>query len=211
AEKTLPGTIKKLKNKQPLKIVFFGNSIETGCNSSGFMNEPPYMPSWPELIVHDLKQHYAGKIDFNNQSVGGKIAQWGRDVVDTTVVPQNPDLVVIGFGMNDGTFGVPVQQYLDNIKAIMDAVLAKNPKAEFVLIATMLANPHAVQNNIQATYKAGLDKLAKTGVVVADLTGVHAELLKYKSYQDMTGNNVNHPNDYLARWYAQYIAGLFIK
>lgn len=29
-----------------------------------------------------------------------------------------------------------------------------------------------------------------------------------KSFADMTGNNVNHPNDFLARWYAQYIVGM---
>ena len=34
------------------------------------------------------------------------------------------------------------------------------------------------------------------------MTGMHASLLEKKRYADMTGNNVNHPNDYLARVYA---------
>ncbi|CDB87340.1 putative uncharacterized protein [Firmicutes bacterium CAG:170] len=40
------------------------------------------------------------------------------------------------------------------------------------------------------------------------MTEVHRKLLERKSFADMTGNNVNHPNDFLARWYAQYIVGM---
>ena len=35
------------------------------------------------------------------------------------------------------------------------------------------------------------------------MTSIHQSLLARKSYADMTGNNINHPNDYLARVYAQ--------
>ena len=43
-------------------------------------------------------------------------------------------------------------------------------------------------------------------VAVADMTTMHYNLLeKGKRYRDMTGNNVNHPNDFLARIYAQVI------
>lgn len=211
AQKSLSETISRLKGKKNLNIVFFGNSIETGCNSSGFQNISPYMPSWPELIVHNLRSNYEGNIRYSNPSVGGMLAQWGKDNADSLVASASPNLVIIGFGMNDGTFGVHYATYIANIKGIMNAVLAKNPKAEFILIATMLANPDAMQNNIQASYKSELEKLAKKGVVIANITDVHTELLKHKTYQDMTGNNVNHPNDYLVRWYAQYISGLLIK
>jgi acetyl esterase/lipase/lysophospholipase L1-like esterase len=204
-------TIGKLKNKQKLKVVFYGNSIETGCNSSGFLNYAPFMPSWPELIIYNLRHKYKSEVTFSNQSVGGKMAQWGSQEVVTRVVPQAPDLVIIGFGMNDGTFGVKPEEYRRQIKAIMDSISARNHNVEFILIAPMLANPLAIQNGNQGLYKAQLDKLSRKGVVVADITGVHLELLKFKNYQDMTGNNVNHPNDYLARWYAQFISGLLIK
>lgn len=207
----LAATIEKLRNKQKLKIVFYGNSIETGCNSSGFLNYAPFMPSWPELIIYNLRHIYKSEVVFSNQSVGGKMAQWGSEEVEKRVVPQAADLVIIGFGMNDGTFGVEPKEYRKQIKAIIDSISIGNNKAEFILIAPMLANPLAIQNKNQALYKAELDKLCRKGVVVADITGVHSELLKFKNYQDMTGNNVNHPNDYLARWYAQFISGLLIK
>ena len=34
---------------------------------------------------------------------------------------------------------------------------------------------------------------------------MHQSILEHKRYRDMTGNNVNHPNDFLARVYAQTI------
>lgn len=209
--KLLKHTQAKLKNKEKLKLVFYGNSIETGANSSGFQNQAPYMPSWPELIIYNLRDSYGDRISFSNQSVGGKLAQWGLENVATAIVPQSPDLVIIGFGMNDGTFEVAPDTYRNQVLGIMKAVLAKNPEAEFILVSPMLANPFATQSKIQSLYKAELQKLTGKGVVLADLTGTHHELLKHKSYQDMTGNNVNHPNDYLARWYAQVISAILIK
>ena len=37
------------------------------------------------------------------------------------------------------------------------------------------------------------------------MTAMHLDLLKAKRFRDMTGNNVNHPNDFLARVYAQVV------
>ena len=45
-----------------------------------------------------------------------------------------------------------------------------------------------------------------SGVATANMTGVHQELLRHKSFLDMTGNNINHPNDFLSRWYAQFVS-----
>ena len=211
AKSSLYHTLSRLKNKVGIKIVFYGNSIETGSNSSGFQNDPPYMPSWPQLIIYNLRQAYGDQINFSNRSEGGKLAQWGMDNVNERVMAENPDLVIIGFGMNDGSAKISPDNYMKNITGIMDPILAQNPDAEFILIAPMLPNPDAVQSGIQASYFKELNKLARKGVIVANLTDVHQELLNHKNYQDMTGNNVNHPNDYLARWYAQYISGLLIK
>jgi len=40
------------------------------------------------------------------------------------------------------------------------------------------------------------------------MTTLHDKLLEKKTYIDMSGNNVNHPNDYLVRWYAQMVGAL---
>lgn len=207
----LPNTLVKLKNQTGLKVVFYGNSIEVGYNASGLEKTPPYMPVWPELVISSLKATYGNHIAFANTSVAGRAAKWGQDSVRRRVMAENPDLVVIGFGMNDGTAKIAPPVYREQIRGIIDSVRLANAKAEFILIAPMLANPASVFSGFQVLYKAELDKLAGKGIVVADITGVHSELLKHKTYQDMTGNNINHPNDYLARWYAQYILGLLLN
>jgi lysophospholipase L1-like esterase len=207
----LPNTIGKLKKQTGLKVVFFGNSIEVGYNASGREKTPPYMPVWPELVIDGLQRTYGNHITFANTSVAGRAAKWGQDSVGRRVIAEKPDLVVIGFGMNDGTARVAPAVYREQIKGMIDSVRLANAKAEFILIAPMLANPTSVFSGLQSLYKAELDKLAGKGIVVADMTGVHQELLKHKNYQDMTGNNINHPNDYLARWYAQYILGILTK
>jgi lysophospholipase L1-like esterase len=211
AASSLPLTTNRLSAKKAIKIVFYGNSIETGYNASGLEDVAPYMPIWPELVVYNLRNTYGSQINYTNAAVPGKLGKWGLDSVATRVTAYHPDLVIIGFGMNDGSSNVPPVQFGGQIKGIMDSVSAGNPKAEFILITPMLPNSDAVQAGIQAQYKAELMKLTKPGVTIADMTGVHTALLNHKSYQDMTGNNVNHPNDYLARWYAQMIGGLMIR
>lgn len=207
----LPVTMGKLKQGKSLKIVFYGNSIEVGHNASVIEGTPPYMPNWADLLVYKLRKIYGDHITPSNQSVSGMMAKWGADSIMSRVVSQKPDLVIIGFGMNDGSSKVPPDVYRKQIETMIDSVSAKNHHAEFILIAPMLANPVSVFSGLQSLYKSELDKLTRTGVIVADMTGVHEELLKHKTYQDMTGNNINHPNDYLARWYAQYLCGLLIK
>ncbi|SEM84426.1 GDSL-like Lipase/Acylhydrolase family protein [Mucilaginibacter gossypiicola] len=207
----LPNTGMLLNARKKIKIVFYGNSIETGSNASGYEGAPPYMPSWPDQVIYNLRRHYGNNVGYANTSVPGKLAEWGLDSVQTRVVAENPDLVIIGFGMNDGTAKISPDVYRNQIKGIIDAVRVKKPRAEFILIAPILANPLSVFSGLQSSYKAELDKLAVNGIVIADMTGVHSTLLRYKSYQDMTGNNINHPNDYLVRWYAQFICGLLIK
>ncbi len=75
-----------------------------------------------------------------------------------------------------------------------------NPDAEFILVASSLPNPlwdHG-HGEILKQYEQGLIKLAqkwKGKVAVADLTKLWEDVLIRKSYYDLTGNGVNHPND----------------
>jgi|GEM_PF-318497 len=212
ADKVLVNTTAKLKSKEPLKIVYLGDSITKGANSSGFMGTSPFMPVWPDLVTYNLQAHFNTQIDAVNNAVGGTMSQWGAENIDQLVVKENPDLVILGFGMNDGgTAMVSKALFKRNIKIMIDAIKANNPKTEIILISTMVANPESIVDQLQETYKPVLDSFAGEGIVVADITALHKELLKTKKYQDMSGNNINHPNDYLARWYAQYLSGMLIN
>ena len=105
---------------------------------------------------------------------------------------------------------MPVDVFAGQIQAMIAAVRAQRPACEFIVITPMLANPASIQHNLQAAYRPALLELEGPGVAIADLTYWHAWLLTHKAYEDMTGNNINHPNDYLARWYAQVLISLLV-
>ncbi|WP_236980398.1 SGNH/GDSL hydrolase family protein [Membranihabitans maritimus] len=211
ARNQLVQTLLKLKEGKTVKIVFYGDSIETGANSSSTLGQSPFLPTWPELIVYNLRNNYSGAIEYSNKSKGGMKASWGVENADKLVNPENPDLVIIGFGMNDGSVGISPRKFTNQLQSIVNSIKRENPQCEFILITPMIPNPDAIQSGIQKKYRKPIFDLQKKGVAIADLTSVHEELLLHKSYQDMTGNNVNHPNDYLARWYAQVISALLIE
>ena len=54
-----------------------------------------------------------------------------------------------------------------------------------------------------------MDALIAPGIAKADMTNMQKELLKHKRYIDITGNNINHPNDFFHRMHAQYYIEMF--
>lgn len=200
----LPITNAKLQNGERLMISVYGDSISAGRNSTGREGGLPLTPTWPEMFTEYLKENYPNaSIACNNPSVPGKLSDWGAENAPMKV-GYGPDLCIIGFGMNDGTANMHPEVFKANIQTIMDAARAGNPNCEFVLISTMLPNPEAANFlKIQKQYLPVLESLEEEGVVVADMTTYHESLLAHKRFYDMTGNNVNHPNDFLARGYAQ--------
>ena len=203
----LPKTTAKLKAGEPLKVAVFGDSISTGANSTARVAALPMAQTWFDMLADKLKNTCGlESLSLYNPSVGGKLSDWGVEEAPLTVGTFGADLCIIGFGMNDGTKKIPAEDYRKNIQAIMDAARAGNPDCEFVLIATILANPEvSTFAGCQKDYLPALLSLETEGVVVADMTSFHEYLLTKKRYCDMSGNNVNHPNDFLARGYAQVL------
>lgn len=209
--KTLKNTVNKLKNGGKLKIVYYGDSITTGANSSHF--NAPYAPIWTQLVTQTLSAAYNNpNITEINTAVGGTNAAWGDQNVKDRVVAYKPDLVVIAFGMNDAN--TSCINYAYHIGRMICAVRKANRNAEFILVSPMQANKE-VKGFYGNQYK--FQRILKQfecvgrGIAVAPMWSMHECLLKSKRYYDMTGNNVNHPNDFLARVYAQTVAELLLE
>ena len=231
------GLIGKLERGESVNIACLGDSISNGSNASGFFSTKlqPCMPSYFGLVgdyikakynyqkiclYEDPKHYVADKADeptrikMTNFSVGGKDSYWGVEQT-ASVAAVNPDLVILGFGMNDGSAYTSESAYYTNMQKIITEIRKTNPNCEFVVIGTMLPNANICWNvggasiyGNQEKYLPKLQKLAEeeAGVALADVTTLHKEYLTVKNYRDMTGNNVNHPNDFLMRLYAQTIA-----
>ena len=231
----LPNTLQKLQNKETLDIIAFGDSISTGCNSTGGglqsvyddtypgnsvylpFDRAPYTPTFPEMFASGLAAHYGAETTIFGAAMGGQTSDWGaKNAARRVVNPDmgyDPDLVTITFGMNDATLSVPLDTFEENMLKIIDDIRAASSKqVEFILIGTMLANPDAVQCTNQEAYWPILQKVAdaREGVAAVDMGGMHAFFLQHKNFQDMIANNINHPNDFLIRMYAMNLLATLI-
>ena len=208
--KTLPRTIEKLTAGQPLTLCMSGDSISAGANASGCTDVPPHMPPYGELVARGLEQHCGSPIAFTNLAVGGKGAAHGVEVADRAASLQ-PDLMIVAYGMNDVGRRDP-QHYRDQIAAGIDIIRRQNPRAEFILVATMLGNPEWAHTPAETfpEYRNALASLCIDGIVLADMTRMWTDLLHRKRYHDLTGNGVNHPNDFGHRVYAQLLLSLLV-
>ena len=201
-EAKLPKTLKCLKAKKPLSITLYGDSIASGANASGLSLAIPYAPSWGDFIAQELAKYYKGPVVFFNRALGGTTSSWGARQAESLACTDKPDLAIIAFGMNDR---IAPAEYAQNIQSIMDKIKKANPNAEFILVSSMSANPLWHRFEMHDGYADELKKLQREGVAVADVRSVHKTLLGKKRFIDMTGNNVNHPNDFMIRVYAQTI------
>ena len=207
----LQKTLQKLKNGEALTIVYYGDSITTGANSSNA--QAPYAPIWTQLVTKTLAAEYINpNINEVNTAVGGTNAEWGAKNAKTLVAAYRPDLVVIAFGMNDAR--TSNAKYAYNIGRIICAARKVNKDAEFILVSPMQPNKevkgfYGNQKQFECVLKQF--ECFDSGIAVAPVWSMHTTILESKRYYDMTGNNVNHPNDFLARVYAQTVAALLTE
>ena len=207
---SLPHTQQKLRAREPIKLCMSGDSISAGANASGFTKAPPFLPPYGDLVALGLEKASGSKVTFRNFAVGGWTSRNGVADVEK-VAAEKPDLVIIAYGMNDAGGSTPAA-YAANIQTIMDKVRASSPDAEFILVASMLPNAewHYPKMENFPAFRDALAKLCGPGMVLADMTSVWTELLKRKSFHDLTGNGVNHPDDFGHRLYAQVILALLV-
>jgi lysophospholipase L1-like esterase len=201
----LPHSMERLQRDRSLDLALFGDSISVGANASGFTGAPPYLPTWGELVKLKLEDHYQARIAYLNPSEGGRETTWGLAEIEPRIAVRRPDLVILAFGMNDGTIGLEASAFGANLAAMMAIVARHNPAVEFLLVAPMLANPESLFARRQPEYGEVVRSLERVGAAAVDMGQIHAALLKRKRYADLTGNHINHPNDFLSRCYAMAV------
>ena len=232
-------TISKLKNGENLNIVFYGDSVTSGMHTSGNketarsvdsgnilqmpcwgnVNYAPYVPAWAEMVAQKLKSTFPNaKIKKTNCAAPSAQSgdNYGCKYIDL-VNEQNPDLVVIAFGAND-TWMKP-EDFKRNHKTMINAVLAKNPNCEFLLVSYMIPNTkinsffktrdnHLAQEIKYYELQKEYSNIAGIGVVPA--LSFWKDLLDLgKKPSEWTSSMDTHPNDWGASIYAQLIINAF--
>ena len=200
--------------RQGGKTLFYGDSITTAANSSGMIGFEPYIPGWPKQ-VHDGIVEATGNagLEYVNTAVGGKNTQWGLDNIQSRVIDYAPDFVLIAFGMNDS---LSAADYSAKHEAMVNAVHTALPNATVMLVPPMVPNLEttslASRGTLFPQYEQALyalaDKFRAAGfarIGCANVNTMHAAVLARKRFRDMTGNNINHCNDFSARIYRDTI------
>jgi lysophospholipase L1-like esterase len=211
AGRALANTFSRLTAFRRLAICLMGDSISEGYNASGFTGVAPLQPPFGQLVAAALERAYGATVSFHNFAVAGSTADNG--VWETTSVSKaQPDLVLIAYGMNDAGYA-SAADFVGRIQKIMGEIRSRVPDAEFVLVAPMLPHrewDYVVEGRIPE-YRDALAALCDEGIVLADVTSLWSALLTRKSHYDLSGNGINHPNDFGHRMYAETILGLLIE
>ncbi len=201
----LPKTLAKLENKEPIKILIYGDSISTGAESTSHIDIAPYADTWMTMFEKCLKDRYGyDDIEIINTAVGGTDSSWGFLNAGVNGKDHEPDLAIIAFGMND--MATDPATFCDNICNIATNISFGNPDCEFIMVSTMLPNPESAHfYGTQIGFRDAMKNYNFSfagNSVVADMTTLYEDMLANKRYWDMSSNNINHPNDFLARAYA---------
>lgn len=207
-EEKLPNTLSKLKNKEQLRISAIGDSVLEGNSSSGTFNRAPFMPDFMTLTKEGLENAYNTEIILNNISVGGKTSVWGSSsTMINNLVNTQPDLVFIHFGINDAGDKASANSFRDNIELMILSLKAANPNVEVVILSCFSPNPLVYDTELFEKYWEKMSELETMyqGVKIIDLWRLSENILSVKKYEDVTGNGINHVNDYSARLYLMSI------
>ena len=202
----LPNLARRLASGKEISVVLLGDSISKGANASARTQAPPFQPAYGALAMKHLEEKFGARIQFHNLSEGGKTSSWGLDQV-AAVCDHQPDLVILAFGMNDASENVTAEVFCRNLRMMVERIQAKVPQAEFILISGMTPNSswHLSRPALRKTMHEQLMALASMGVAVCDVRSVWEELVLRKGFDSLTGNGVNHPNDFGHRVYADCV------
>lgn len=118
------------ENTATKTILFFGDSLTAGY---GLEDVNDAFPAIIQTKVASLSLEYM----VINSGLSGETTAGGKSRINW-VLNQKIDIFVLELGANDGLRGVPLKETRENLQAIIDAVLAKNPKTKIILAGMQL-------------------------------------------------------------------------
>lgn len=146
-------TLKKLNNKNTVKIVCVGDSITYGY-VGGAQSANPY----PKVLQDKLRKVYGySGIDVINSGVAGETTTGILTYFNSSVIDYHPDCVVIMFGLNDSQ-SVTLTQYEDNLNQMVKTCIDNG--IEIILCSPTQAFLGSYRNDIKA-YSEKCKKVAE--------------------------------------------------
>lgn len=205
--------------EKSVTIAFLGDSVTQGCfecyfDENGVQTVFDAKSAYPTRVKEMLNALYpSAQINIINSGISGDNAGNGNNRFERDILPFNPDMVVIAFGLNDSCQGEEkVGQYATALKNIFEKV--RNIGAECIFIFQNMMNTRIschlkeerekelakhfanIQNNgvLDLYYEAAKVVAKENNVPFCDIYGAWKRM--YESGVDITellSNKYNHP------------------
>lgn len=201
----LPKTAAKLREGGAFKIVAYGDSITAGGDATSL--DLQFQERWAR---HLSERFPKAQVSVENGATGGDGTVQGLQRLREKVLDRAPDLVIVGFGMNDHNIGGPSpEQFVENLKSIVTQI-RDSTGAEVILFSAFPPNPDWKFGSHRMEQYAAATRLAagQLECAYADVWSVWQKVLARKDLSSLLGNNINHPNDFGHWLYFQALGSL---
>lgn len=184
---------KKLEAGVPVTIVSYGNSITAGGEASS--TELRFQYRYKNYLKRKFPK---GNIKIEDVSIPGHTSTQGIDLWDDYIGKTSPDLVLVGWGMNDHNIGTNTPEQFRKNLVILVGMIKERKKAEVILFSSFPPNnnwhygSHSMELYAEATKQAALE----ANCAYVDVYNTWKRVLQRKDQSSLLGNNINHPNDF---------------
>ena len=191
---------KKLESGQALSTVSYGNSITAGGEASSI--EYRFQAIYGNYLKSIFPQ---SNFKIEDVSIPGYSSKQGIEWWDTYIGKTTPDLVLVGWGMNDhNKGGNSPEQFKKNLIKLV-GMIKERKNAEVILYSAFPPNDdwhygsHSMELYAEATKQAAIE----AHCAYVDVYSTWMKVFKRKDQSSLLGNNINHPNDFGHWLYAQ--------
>ena len=202
----LEKTREKLTTGGPFKVITYGDSITAGSDIAD------KELSFTHMYVNYLRQKFPkAEITCQDISIPGYSSKEGLDWFTKKPESQNatpamgeidsPDLVMLGFGMNDhNNNGNSPEEYKNNLVE-MARLIKTNKGADVILYSAFPPNKYWLysSNQMEKFAVAAQQAAGEAKCAYVDVFSVWDKVLKRKDQSSLLANNINHPN-YFGHW-----------
>ena len=127
------------KDKAPVLIIPFGDSVTQGCMEAEIID---HTGVYHNILKQRLEEVYP-KCTFSvyNAGVSGATAGSSLSRLDRDVIQHRPDLVILGFCLNDATRGLEqLEIYKQNIRSIVEQIKTATEADIIILTPNFMAS-----------------------------------------------------------------------
>ena len=184
---------KKLETGVPVTIVSYGNSITDGGEASS--NDLRFQFRYAEYLKSKFPK---ADITVEDVSISGRTAKEGIDYWDDYIGKTDPDLVLVGWGMNDHCIGVHEPDQFRKYLVTLVEMIKERKEAEVMLFSTFPANVdwHYSDRSMEPYAEATKQAAREAQCAYVDVYSTWAKVLQRKDQPSVLANNINHPNDF---------------